>query len=131
MAEGGDSDSDFDSDYGTKLRELWGRGLDTVRLYVRRGDIEADKIRSLAMNEQVGALDVYDNYRYTQQQPLDVTFERILEHWLNDSLYRYQPQQAQETLLEVLRQARWPNRFIDGVKSKLSFFSTREIPSSG
>ena len=127
MAEGGDSD--FDSDYGTKLRELWGRGLDTVRLYVRRGDIEADKIRTFAMSGQVKALAVYNQHRHTLR--LEDTFERILEHWLNDSLYRYQPQQAQETLLEVLRQARWPNRFIDGVKSKLSFFSTREIPVSG
>ena len=81
------------------------------------------------MSGQVKALAVYNQHRHTLR--LEDTFERILEHWLNERLHCYQPQQAQETLLGVLRHARWPDRFIQGVKEKLSFFSTREIPASG
>ena len=109
---------------------LWGReALNTLRFQVRRGEADADKIRNFARSPQVGALNVYEEHRHLG---LVETFGRILEYWANETLVRYQPQEAQETLIRVLRRSRWAEIFIVEVQSKMFFTSTdRQAQTSG
>ena len=77
----------------------------------------------------MGALNIYEEHRHLG---LVETFGRILEYWANETLVRYQPQEAQETLIRVLRRSRWAEIFIVEVQSKMFFTSTdRQAQTSG
>ena len=102
MAEEEEEEEDYH--YESRLCGLWGREtLDTLRYLVKIGEIEASQVWSLAQHRRVGARLVYNENR---DLPLNERFERILEFWLNQELFRLQPQSAQALLVEVLTEAR-------------------------
>ena len=105
--------------YESKLCSLWGREtLNTLRLFVKTGEIDANILRNLAQNPKVMALPVYDEYRHV----IGVleTFERILEFWVNQRLFRYQPEEAQALLVDVLTKSCCTPKVIEMIKSKMT-----------
>ena len=108
-----------DYHYESRLCGLWGREtLDTLRYLVKIGEIEASQVWSLAQHRRVGARLVYNENR---DLPLNERFERILEFWLNQELFRLQPQSAGALLVEVLTDARCTPKVIAIIEQKISF----------
>ena len=108
-----------DYHYVSRLCGLWGREtLDTLRYLVKSGEIEASQVWSLAQHRRVGARMAYNENR---DLPLNERFERILEFWLNQELFRLQPQSAGALLVEVLTEARCTNKVIAIIQQKMTF----------
>ena len=106
-----------DYHYESRLCGLWGREtLDTLRYLVKIGEIEASQVWSLAQHRRVGARLVYNENR---DLPLNERFERILEFWLNQHLFRLQPESARALLVEVLTEARCTPKVIAIVEQKM------------
>ena len=114
MAEMAEED---DYHYESRLCGLWGREtLDSLRYLVKSGEIEASQVWSLAQHRRVRALLVYNEH---QHLPLNERFERILEFWLNEQLFRLQPQSAQVLLVEVLTEAHCTPKVIAIIQQKM------------
>ena len=106
-----------DYHYESRLCGLWGREtLDTLRYLVKSGEIEASQVWSLAQHRRVRALLVYNEH---QHLPLNERFERILEFWLNQQLFRLPPQSARALLVEVLTEARCTPKVIAIIQQKM------------
>ena len=69
---------------------------------MKTGEIAAPEVWSLAQHRRVQAHNVYNGNRHL---PLNER-ERILEFWLNEKLFRLQPESARALLVEVLTEAR-------------------------
>ena len=110
-----------DYHYESRLCGLWGREtLDTLRYLVKIGEIEASQVWSLAQHRRVGARLVYNENR---DLPLNERFERILEFWLNQHLFRLQPESARALLVEVLTEAHCSPKVVAIIQQKMSFQS--------
>ena len=108
-----------DYHYESRLCGLWGREtLDTLRYLVKSGEIEAPEVWSLAQHRRVQARLVYNE---NQHLPLNERFERILEFWLNQHLFRLQPPSAQALLVKVLTEARCSPKVVAIIQQKMSF----------
>ena len=124
MAEMAEEEDDYH--YESRLCGLWGREpLDTLRYLVKIGEIEASQVWSLAQHRRVGARLVYNENR---DLPLNERFERILEFWLNQELFRLQPQSARALLVEVLTEARCTNKVVAIIQQKMSFQAEDQHP---
>ena len=94
-------EEEYQYHYESRLCWLWGREtLNTLRLFVKTGEIDANIMRNLAQNPKVMALPVYDENRFTIG--VVETFERILQFWVDQKLFGLKPPEAQDLLLEVL-----------------------------
>ena len=83
---------------------------------MKSGEIEASQVWSLAQHRRVRARLVYNENR---DLPLNERFERILEFWLNQHLFRLQPQSARTLLVEVLTEARCSPKVIAIIQQKM------------
>ena len=70
---------------------------------MKSGEIDAFQVWNLALHRRVDARKIYNENRHL---PLTERFERILEFWLNEKLFRLQPESARALLVEVLTKAR-------------------------
>ena len=110
---------DDDYHYESRLCGLWGREtLNTLRYLVKTGEISANKVWSLAQHRRVHARNVYEENRHLL---LPERFERVLEFWLNQELFRLQPESARALLVEVLTQTRCTPKVIAIIEQKMSF----------
>ena len=117
MAETEEEEDDYH--YESRLCRLWGREtLNTLRYLVKIGEIEAPEVWNLAQHRRVRARLVHNK---NKDLPLNEIFERILEFWLNQRLFRLQPKSAQAQLVEVLTEARCTPKVIEIVEQKMSF----------
>ena len=117
MAEMAEEEDDYH--YESRLCGLWGREtLDTLRYLVKIGEIEASQVWSLAQHRRVRARNVYEENRHL---PLNERFERILEFWLNQHLFRLQPESAQALLVEVLTEAHCSPKVVAIIQQKMTF----------
>ena len=116
MAEMEGKEEDYH--YESRLCGLWGREtLNTLKYLVKIGEIESSQIWSLAQHRRVQARLIYNENRHLM---LNERFERILEFWLNQELFRLQPQSAQALLVEVLTEARCTPKVISIIEQKMS-----------
>ena len=107
-----------DYHYESRLCGLWGREtLNTLRYLVKTGEIEAPEVWMLAQHRRVRARIIYNENRHLQ---LNERFERILEFWLNQELFRLQPESARALLVEVLTEARCTPKVIAIIEQKMS-----------
>ena len=107
-----------DYNYVSRLCWLLGKdALNMVRVYVRRGDIDAAKVWNMVRHPRVLAVNIYDDNRHLD---LEERFERVLEFWYEQTLFRLQPQEVQALLVDVLTKARCSPKVIDGVKAKMT-----------
>ena len=121
-------EEEYQYHYESRLCWLWGREtLNTLRLFVKTGEIDANILRNLAQNPKVMALPVYDENRFVIG--VVETFERILEFWVNQRLFRYQPEEAQALLVDVLTKSRCTPKVIEMIKSKMT--SQLDVQSGG
>ena len=124
MAEMEGKEDDYH--YESRLCGLWGRGtLDTLRYLVKSGEIEASQVWSLAQHRRVQARLAYNENR---DLPLNERFERILEFWLNQHLFRLQPPSAQALLVEVLTEAHCSPKVVAIIEQKMTF-QTEDQPA--
>ena len=77
----------------------------------------SSKVWSLRQHRRVQARLIYNENRHLM---LNERFERILEFWLNQELFRLQPQSAQALLVEVLTEARCTPKVISIIEQKMS-----------
>ena len=76
---------------------MWGKEtFDELRDLVKSGEIEDVKVENFA--RRVKALTIYNANRHTMD--LEEQLERILEFWVNEELFSYQPARAQQVLTE-------------------------------
>ena len=107
-----------DYHYESRLCGLWGREtLNTLRYLVKTGEISANKVWSLAQHRRVQARNIYNENRHL---PLTERFERILEFWLKEELFRLQPESARDLLVEVLTDALCTPKVIAIIEQKMS-----------
>ena len=115
MAEMQEEEDDYH--YESRLCGLWGReALNTLRYLVKSGEIEAPEVWSLAQHRRVRARIIYNENKHL---PLTETFERILEFWLNQELFRLQPESARALLVEVLTDSRCTPKVIAIIEQKM------------
>ena len=99
--------------------------LNTLKYLVKIGEIESSQIWSLAQHRRVQARLIYNENRHLM---LNERFERILEFWLNQDLFRLQPESARALLVEVLTEARCTNKVISTIEQKMRFQSENQTP---
>ena len=115
MAE---TEEENDYHYESRLCGLWGREtLNTLRYLVKSGEIDAPEVWSLAQHRRVQARIIYNENRHLM---INERFERILEFWLNQELFRLQPESARALLVEVLTEARCTPKVIAIIEQKMS-----------
>ena len=114
-----EEEEEEDYHYESRLCGLWGREtLNTLRYLVKSGEIEAFQVWSLAQHRRVQARNIYNENRHLQ---LNEKFEKILEFWLNQHLFRLQPESARALLVEVLTQTRCTPKVIAIIKQKMGY----------
>ena len=83
-----EEEEEEDYHYESRLFGLLGREtLNTLRYLVKSGEISANKVWSLAQHRRVRARTIHNE---NQHLLLNERFERILEFWLNQELFRLQ-----------------------------------------
>ena len=100
-------------DYETSLTNLWGE--DTLRLlrdYVRAGDIENHHIQTMAAKMGVKRICSENCHKVN----LVETFERMLEEWFNQNLFDFQPSEAKDKLVKVLKDSRFDKIFVTDIQ---------------
>ena len=79
------SNEDYEN-YETLLYHIWGKAtLNKLRELVKHGDIDADRVRDISAHTNTRLLVTYDEH---SRSGVVETFERILEEWVNQSLFR-------------------------------------------
>ena len=113
-------------DYESQLAVLWGRAAHSkLTLLVAEGQIEDYMVENFARHREVRLKVIYDEH-YRRQLPLQEILERILLAWYNKRLYRLRssPIEAQELLVNVMKESRFPNRIVDEIRD--SFHQDQE-----
>ena len=94
------------------LARLWGGDtLEKLREYVRRGDIKAPNIATMA--GRMGVRRVYNEN--CDRMDLVETFERMLEEWYNQTLFDIEPLEAKHDLVRILEKSRCQRKFISRI----------------
>ena len=102
-------------DYESLLSRLWGEEtFEQLRDLVKVGEIDDVMVNNFA--RRVKAVNTFNANRHLN---LVEQFERILEFWVNQELFNYQPAKAQDVLTEVLTKARCTNKVVYIIKSKM------------
>ena len=100
--------------------EVWGiKAFEKLKRVVGRGDIDLLKLEKIAEDSRVNAKNTFIRSKSDRRSEVSI-LEKILEHWYNTRLYNYEMDEAQNLLLDVLKESRIDPIFITRIEDSLS-----------
>lgn len=102
--------------YQKELEEKLGRDvLAELRRLVRIGHIGRSRVKEMSYEHGMNVNTIYNDSR-DKEETIDTTMERMLDGWFEDTVCSLSLSEAQNKLLEILRESRCSSLVVEEIR---------------